>query len=103
MAPFFRSRKEFGKVKVNGAGSTGGTGGSHSSCPICPSGHGVKLKVESQGREPCVPKPPQHHLPLDHPPGDSGGLGGSWLLSGMCDLTMGSWHDPSPHPGHVWG
>lgn len=38
MAPFFRSREEFGELKVNGAGAAGGTDGSHSSRPICPLG-----------------------------------------------------------------
>lgn len=38
---------------------------------------GVKHRVESKGRDPCVPKPPQHHLSLDHIPSDGGGLGGS--------------------------
>lgn len=75
MAPFFKSREEFVEVKVNGAGETDDF---HSSHPICPSGSSCfKHRMESRGRDPCVPKSPQHHLSLDHIPNDGSGLGGS--------------------------
>lgn len=78
MAPFFKSMEEFGEVKVNGAGTTGEIDDFHSSHPISPSGSScLKHRMESKGRDPCVPKSPQHHLSLGHIPGDGSGLGGS--------------------------